>query len=344
MNVVPRNLDIELTPYLPAGRVLSMDMLRGLAIVLMTVYHQGLIFTLDAPLKSASYFMGYLAAPFFLTVSGGSLWHHENRHRNSLKMVVHGLVLFVFAWSVDILAHQSLKVDWDIFQLIGIGYAVFGFLNALGGNGRKYVILVFAVGLMAFFPPLRPDKGVFAIWPYGAFFMIGYFFSHYLQSRLNRSFLTGCLLMALLGYVSFWTYAGMLPRINRLEGIVFAIGLCLPLWSTGLLLEYRKSLQTPIFRGLLRYGAYPLTLYYCQQITARFCMKFQISMPVFSFDAANWMTQSFLLLGVMLGFTFLLDRLKFLSIEWWLRKTENLILSLFSARTTAHIRNSSVRN
>ncbi|PQP33386.1 hypothetical protein C6A37_13180, partial [Desulfobacteraceae bacterium SEEP-SAG9] len=64
----------------------------------------------------------------------------------------------------------------DIFQLIGIGYAIFGAFNFLGNNTRKYVALAILICLWAVFPYLRPDKGVFAIWPYGMFLLAGYFF------------------------------------------------------------------------------------------------------------------------------------------------------------------------
>ena len=125
-----------------------MDIIRGIAIILMTVYHQGLVYSLDGRANHVSYFLGYLAAPFFLAVSGGGLWYHEHRYRWPIKMIVHGITLFLFAWMVDVIAHQRFNIDWDIFQLIGIGYAVFGAFNILGNNTRKYVALAVLIAVV----------------------------------------------------------------------------------------------------------------------------------------------------------------------------------------------------
>jgi uncharacterized membrane protein len=327
----------RLSKYIPTGRVLTMDIIRGIAIILMTVYHQGIVYSLDGTANNVSYFFGYLAAPFFLAVSGGSLWYHESRHQWPLKIIVHGITLFLFAWIIDIMAHQRLQIDWDIFQLIGIGYAIFGAFNFLGNNIRKYVALAILICLWAVFPYLRPDKGVFAIWPYGMFFLAGYFFTNYVKSRLNSVLLTILLVLAMIVYVSYWIYVELLPYIIALEGIFFSICLCLLLWSLGFVLEYKKLLKRSFFTLLLRYGTYPLTLYYCQQITARFCIKYQIFLSFSSLKTINWIVQTSLLLLVMLIVTYILDRYKFFSIEWWLRKIENAILTILTDRNRSRV-------
>lgn len=342
MRLVANFQNIRLSKYIPTGRVLTMDIIRGIAIILMTVYHQGIVYSLDGTANNVSYFFGYLAAPFFLAVSGGSLWYHESRHQWPLKIIVHGITLFLFAWTVDIMAHQSLKIDWDIFQLIGIGYVIFGAFNFLGNNIRKYVALAILICLWAVFPYLRPDKGVFAIWPYGMFFLAGYFFTNYVKSRLNSVLLTILFVLAMIVYVSYWIYVELLPYVIALEGIFFSICLCLLLWSLGFVLEYKKLLKRSFFTLLLRYGTYPLTLYYCQQITARFCIKYQIFLSFSSLKTINWICQTSLLLLVMLIVTYIIDRYKFFSIEWWLRKIENAVLTILTDRNRSRVRSSKV--
>ncbi|MDY6793336.1 MAG: hypothetical protein SWH54_18880 [Thermodesulfobacteriota bacterium] len=314
-----------------------MDIIRGIAIIFMTVYHQGLVYSLDGRANHVSYFLGYLAAPFFLAVSGGALWYHERHYRWPIKMIVHGITLFLFAWMVDVIAHQRFNIDWDIFQLIGIGYAIIGAFNILGNNTRKYFALAILIGLWAVFPNLRPDKGVFAIWPYGMFFLAGYFFTIYAKSRLNSAYLTTLLVFCMILYVSYWIYVGLLPHIIALEGIFFAICLCLLLWSLGFVLEYKKALNRSFFSLLLRYGTYPLTLYYCQQTIALFCIKYQIHLNLFPLKTINWICQASLLLIVMLFITYILDHYKFFSIEWWLRKMENTVLNRLPNREPSSI-------
>ena len=343
MRLVANFQNIRLSKYIPTGRVLTMDIIRGIAIILMTVYHQGIVYSLDGTVNNVSYFFGYLAAPFFLAVSGGSLWYHESRHQWPLKIIVHGITLFLFAWTVDIMAHQSMKIDWDIFQLIGIGYVIFGAFNFLGNNIRKYVALAILICLWAVFPYLRPDKGVFAIWPYGMFFLAGYFFTNYVKSRLNSLHLTILLALSMILYVSYWIYVGLLPYIIALEGIFFVISLCFILWSLGFVLEYKKVLKRSFFSLLLRYGTYPLTLYYCQQITARFCIKYQIYFSFTSLKMTNWIFQASLLLVVMLIVTYILDHYKCFSIEWWLRKIENIALTFLPDRNRSYFHSSEVQ-
>lgn len=320
-----------------------MDIIRGIAIILMTIYHQGLVYSLDGTVNNVSYFFGYLAAPFFLAVSGGSLWYHESRHKWPLKMIVHGIILFLFAWMVDIIAHQSFKIDWDIFQLIGIGYAIFGAFNFLGNNTRKYIALAILIVLWAAFPYLRPDKGVFAIWPYGMFFLAGYFFTSYVKSRLNSITLTFLFSLSMIVYVSYWMYVGLLPYIIALEGIIFAICLCFLLWSLGFVLEYKKVLNRSIFSLLLRYGTFPLTLYYCQQTTALFCIKYQTYLNLFALKEINWICQASLLLIVMVLVTYMLERYKFFSIEWWLRKMENIVLTFLPDHKHSYVQSPEVQ-
>jgi len=319
-----------LSKYIPAGRVLTMDIIRGIAIILMTVYHQGFVYSLDGRTNSISYFFGYLAAPFFLAVSGGSLWYHESRYKWPAKMIVHGAILFLFAWTVDIIAHQSFQIDWDIFQLIGSGYAIFGAFNFLGNKTRKFVALAALIFLWALFPFLRPDSGVFAIWPYGMFFLSGYFYSYYMKSKLNTVIMTVLLMLSMSIYISFWIYAGLLPYIISLKGIFFVISLCLLLWSSGFVLEYKNVLNRSFFSILLRYGTYPLTLYYCQQTIALFCIKYHKFLSFTSLKTLNWVFQTGLLLVGMLIITYILDHYKYFSIEWWLRKSENIVLTFLS--------------
>jgi hypothetical protein len=174
------------------------------------------------------------------------------------------------------------------------------------------------------------------------FFLAGFFFTDYMKSRLNTVSLTLLLTLAMIVYVSYWIYVKSLPYIIALEGILFSMCLCLLLWSLGFVLEFKKLLKRSFFSLLLRYGTYPLTLYYCQQITARFCIKYQIFLSFFSSKTTNWIFQTSLLLLLMLMVTYILDRYKFFSIEWWLRKIENAVLTTFTDRNRSQVHSSKV--
>jgi Heparan-alpha-glucosaminide N-acetyltransferase, catalytic len=49
--------NIRLSKDIPAGRVLTLDIIRGIAIILMTIYHQGLVYSLDGTANNISYFI-----------------------------------------------------------------------------------------------------------------------------------------------------------------------------------------------------------------------------------------------------------------------------------------------
>ena len=322
----------------PSGRVLTMDMIRGIAIIFMTIFHQWLIYRPDGIVGAISIFLGYLAAPLFLSVSGMVVLFHEKKYRWPFKMVVHGLVLFSMAWSIDILYHQTFKISWDIFQLIGAAYIILGFSNYLGHGSKKYLSLSLLIIAWIFAPSIRPDQGVFPIWPFGAFFLGGYIFIHFAISRFNNFLNTVTLLSIIVAYTIYWAFIGKMPQIASLYGILFALGVVFLLTIVGFWVEEIVTLQDVPFSFLIRFGTYPLSLYMGQQIVTRMGLNYHLYMKVTNIPLYDWMIQTVILLTFMYLTTFIMDRVKFFGMEWWLRQIESKILKgmpqkvIFSAK------------
>jgi len=136
---------------LPKGRIKSLDILRGLAIIMMTIPHQTIVFGLKHSLVGHQLYMigYYYTRPMFIAVSGMAIVLYERKYRCPFRMIVHGVVLFLMAWCVDIITHQNYGIDWDIFQLIGGCYALAGLFNYIERNDLR-LLGVFALILFWF--------------------------------------------------------------------------------------------------------------------------------------------------------------------------------------------------
>ena len=88
---------------------------------MMTIPHQTIVFGLKHSLVGHQLYMigYYYTRPMFIAVSGMAIVLYERKYRCPFRMIVHGVVLFLMAWCVDIITHQNYGIDWDIFQLIG---------------------------------------------------------------------------------------------------------------------------------------------------------------------------------------------------------------------------------
>ena len=188
------------------------------------------------------------------------------------------------------------------------------------------------IGLWALFPIVRPDKGIFPIWPYGVFLLAGYFYVLFGQSRYNTLYLTGVFFIISCIHIYFWAHVQALPCIVTINGILFVLSLLFISIITGLVLEHNKLINKMPFTLIIRFGRYPLTLYFFQQFVTRFCIKFQLTLPISLSSTINWLTQASIIIMLMLAGTYLLDLFKFFRIEWLLRKIETAVLNLVPER------------
>ena len=322
----------SLAIYVPQGRIKSLDMLRGLAIILMTMPHQTLLFCLHSSTVGHQLFVigAFYTRPLFIAVSGMALVLHEQKYRWPFRMIVHGCVLFAMAWCVDVVSHQSLAVDWDIFQLIGACYAIAGVLGYIGDNGKKFLCLLVLWITLAAIPAIRPDEGLFPIWPHSIYFIGGYLIAKYGMSRYN---IPVAMVLGLLGSIvylfSFYLSNDKLTVISatNLPGVAASHACIFLLLSLTLFLEYKKWAQRRLLSILLRFGRYPLSLYFMQQFCVVFGLKFNLRLALTGYNVLDCIIHTTVLLIAMYFTTFLFDRLKILSIEFWLRKIESAIVN-----------------
>ena len=316
----------HLADWIPAGRVLTLDLIRGLAIVLMTVAHQGFFYELEGGVKFVWRMMAYLAVPFFLSVSGMAMALAARSHRWPFRMVVHGAVLFGVTWGLDVVFHRSFRVDWDIFQIIGATYVLLGALNYLGRGLRQYLVLAAIVLVLTLYPTLRPDRGIFPLWPLAIFILSGYALADFGTSRWNRASITGAAAVLSAATIAYCVVYRVSPNNRLLSGILLAIAIIFIMSAGSLWLENQGWLRRIPADLLIRFGQYPLTLYFFQQAATLAGHRFGFRLNLLDSMAGNWLVHGAVLIGMLFLYTFVLDRVGVLRMEWWLRAIEAKIM------------------
>ena len=325
----------KLSQFIPKGRIKSLDILRGLAIIAMTLPHQTLPFGLQNTVIGHQLFIigAYYTRPLFITVSGIALVFQEQKYRCPFRMIVHGSVLFIFAWCVDVITHQNFGIDWDIFQLIGSCYAMAGLFSYIGNDYKKYLGILTLILIWYIFAPLRPDQGLFPVWPNGIYFLCGYLIGKWGISKYNRF---GAVLLIFIGsliYLScFYIYFERAVKLSLSPiGIAASLSAVFVLLVFALAMERKQLARKFPLSFILRFGIYPVSLYYMQQFFVVFGLKINLKLALTGISSIDCILHTTLLLLGMYLSTYLFDRLKFFSVEFWLRKAEGIIMDFTPA-------------
>jgi len=309
--------------HLPlAGRVVSLDLLRGFAIFCMTSFHQSGVIQPEGSWKLFAGFLGFISAPIFLTVSGMAVAFHERSHHWPFKMMVHGGLIFALAYGSDVFVHRSFQVDWDIFQIIGACYAGLGLFDYLGYGWRKFIALAIVLLGLTLLPNIRPNHGVFPLWPFGLYFIGGYLLAILGQSPWLCRWLIWGFAIAGLGYFLADFSWSPPPDRKQLAGFVFLFAMIYLLLITALETERRNLLKTSGFAVLVRWGQYSLTLYFMQQFVTVTHLCLPLPLP----STLAWVTQTALLLALLYAATLLMKRYPFMDLGWLLRQAEQNVL------------------
>lgn len=316
--------------HLPlANRVASLDLLRGLAIFCMTFFHQSLIVHPNGNWMLFAGFLGFISAPLFLAISGMAVTFHERSHHWPLKMIVHGSLIFALSYVIDVLAQHGWRPVWNIFQIIGVCYTVLGLLDYLGYGWRKFILIAMVVMGAFLFPVIRPENGVFPLWPFGLYFLGGYLLAIIGQSPLIRRWVIWGFLIAGLSYFLYHFSWNPPPDRRHLIGFVFILAIIYVLLFAVLTAEKRGFLKMSCFTVLIRWGQYALTLYYMQQFVTITRLKMPLSLP----PTLAWMVQTLVLLTLLYVATLFMKRYPFLDLGWLLRQAENKVLKKTPARS-----------
>lgn len=233
------------------GRLLSLDALRGLAVVFMIGQH--LVYWLGAELSTSLTLrafgaLGGLAAPLFVTLSGLGAALLGGRHENPDRLLLaRGLMVMGFAYLLNFLTpHWFSMQSWYVLHLIGFGLltapllrrAPNGFLFAL-----VFIVIAATAGLQNYLDtPLRLSnarmaetdlpggllrlaaaESYFPILPWMALFIAGHLAGRWLacgrpekMAGLGLGLAAGALLLSILYLAGFdFTRTALLVRVFK---------------------------------------------------------------------------------------------------------------------------------
>jgi hypothetical protein len=326
----------DITRYLPAGRIKALDIHRGLAIIMMTIPHQTIVFGLKHSIVGEQIYMigYYYTRPMFIAVSGIAIVLYERKYRCPFRMVVHGVVLFLMAWCADIITHQNFGVDWDIFQLIGGCYAITGIFNYIERLDFRLLGVSALILFWLLVPDMRPDQGITPLWPFGIYFIGGYLLGKWGASQYGRMWVVSSALIASFPYLAyFYAYCERSEALStNTYGITATFAVIFGLLCLTLFMENRQFADKRPLSMILRFGLYPVTLYFIQQFFVVFGLAINLKLALTGIASVDCILHTTALLIGMYWVTYLFDRIKFLSVEFWLRKAESIVMDFVPAK------------
>ncbi len=190
-------------------RLRSLDALRGIAVILMVQQHLGvwlwnaprnslLNLFREYPLLMSVNWLGNLAAPLFITLSGIGVIYLKNSYKKpDMTLIKRGIIIILFGYLLNLIACHWFSIgSWFVLHLIGACLIVSPLLNRLRSSMLiliSLLILVFAVMIQTWFNTplfLRESRmidmsmpggvfrlalveGHFPILPWCSFFIIG---------------------------------------------------------------------------------------------------------------------------------------------------------------------------
>lgn len=140
------------------GRIRSVDVLRGVALVFMVINHFGQTFIgggYHSPLAAAILFFGIIPAPLFYIVSGISVvlfnTRHQARGETTTKIwgttLSRGLLIMGLGYGFSVSMFGSIWwLDWSILQLIGLSIIASQLALLLPQRYRLIFPIIFILG------------------------------------------------------------------------------------------------------------------------------------------------------------------------------------------------------
>ena len=126
---------------------------------------------------------------------------------------------------------------------------------------------------------------------------------------------------------AYWLIVLRIPDPEAWEGILHSLSIVFLLACLLICIEFKGGIHARPLNWMTRMGTFPLTLYFSQQIGTVLAIKYQLSWRILGWPIADWLIHTLILVTIMYAATFLLKRWPFLSVEYWLRKAEKIILN-----------------
>lgn len=217
-----------------ARRDVSLDFLRGLAVIFMVMQHlavwlwdtgwsKSLSLFKEAPVYNSLIAFSALSAPVFLFTAGCGAFLFMQKYKNSAKIIRRGLILLCAGYlSVMIIDTWFSAASWYVLQSIGFCFLTVPLLRRL--DRRRLILLFLVIAGIAVagqylletplaygnrrmadtslaFAPLRLAffEGHFPVFPWWGIFVLGYYFGLSVQENRYAALIKPAYILALLG-------------------------------------------------------------------------------------------------------------------------------------------------
>jgi len=271
------------------NRINSIDIIRGLAIIIMIPFHtySYWINTKHFLFGGIINFFGELSAPFFFIVSGMSYYIFLiNRFRQDLSkteifydvlkratfiFIISTLLRMFFGFAVSL--NLFFFIYWSLFQLIAFSMIIFFFIPFLNRNLRIFIY----IGLLTLIFMLNHIisyyeatlfyiliEGSFPIIPCANFFVIGLILSDLLLNLYEEQFkkvLLICIIIGSIDYILWNLYGGEIKYI-WITTIFISSGLFLIFFPIIHYFVDMKKLNFFLQKIIIRWGKVSFSLYY----------------------------------------------------------------------------------
>ncbi len=143
----------------------EIDFARGIAVLLMIIYH--FIFDIYFPDYSKIYFFAFPIASSFILISGICLYISYSTRKSFYRFIKRGIKLFSFSLIITILTFLLLKKGFIIFGILHFfaltSFLIFPFLKYMENKFFYFLFGIFSIVLGIFLANFKSDSYYF-IW------------------------------------------------------------------------------------------------------------------------------------------------------------------------------------
>lgn len=278
-------------------RIQSIDFLRGFTVLSMIIYHFFVYWVNNknqnfGPFKEIFNFFGYLAAPFFLIISGISYYiftrNKIEEELSKLKIFIEilkrALFIFILSTILQILfgfileIHIEFIIYWSVFQVISFSMILFYLIQFCKKDLRisLYLVLIIFIIILEFIIKANNltflyllVEGTFEFVPWASFFLFGLVFGDIFLSTSNKNMNIKLFTLIIIGICSFifiliWINFSWFYYYNPyfFPFFIMIIGLFCILISVFYYLLDLKNLNFYLKESLNRWGRLAFSIYY----------------------------------------------------------------------------------
>ncbi len=306
-----------------SSRIPALDVLRGLNIAAMIVFHSNLIYfpqPID-PLTGAIDVMGGYVAPLFFFLAGSGACFFLRRHA-PIQLFKRGIFLFLLATAVSIFPKGNYFIEWTVIQDIGFAFILLAVIGLITPHRFALGAGLYGLFLAATLGFNFQVTGFFPFFPMVLYFLLGYGFACVCPTREStRSPLRP---IAFAGFTIFATLGVSVSLMPTpwagLADILFRSGIFMALYVGFVYGLGRWQFSNWLGQFLIQIGTLTLTAYYVQQTILRLLQYIHFQVIVINV----WFSYLLLMLA-MFGLVYLVlvlwRRINYWgSLEWWMRK------------------------